>query len=530
MSNDISQNRSGLKEFLASIATISGDLSNITAPPFVLADNSTVEIPQYWADHPYLWAAPATEEDPEKRALLVLKNFLGSLRGQQYGGRQEEDGVKKPLNAFLGELFLGSWDIEELGETRLVSEQVGHHPPVTACYLWNDRVGIRAEGFTEQEITFSGNVAIKQMGYAIVHLDKYDEDYLLPLPNIKVKGLLSGVPHPELYGDYSLICSNGYISHIHFEGKSLLGSGQKNGFHARFFHKDNPSDTIYTIQGTWNSTFSISDGHSEKEIETFDVRSIQHKPITVAPLSSQDPWESRKAWHDVITALHNGDMKAVAAAKSKVETGQRQMRKDEEAAGETFQPIFFERVTNDPVFDKLVQYDGHHSYTVDHKAGIWKVDKEAAATKASPFHPLRTPCNQPRAASQSRHQDSGSSVSTGNSNANTNSDSDSALEHSQGPRGNEKNVSTNNYNYNHNHNHNSPTAVTAAAPAPAQNAVSLDRAGCDATTTNTTPTPVAVVDPVLPAEPKSSSCSVEDDEPSREQIEDFLRARTGNVR
>ena len=196
MSNDITQNRSGLKEFLGSIATISGDLSNITAPPFVLADNSTVEIPQFWADHPYLWAAPATEEDPEKRALLVLKNFLGSLRGQKYAGRNEDDGVKKPLNAFLGELFLGSWNTEELGETRLVSEQVGHHPPVTACYLWNNNVGIRAEGFTQQEITFSGNVSIKQMGYAIVHVDKYDEDYLLPLPNIKVKGLLGGVPHP----------------------------------------------------------------------------------------------------------------------------------------------------------------------------------------------------------------------------------------------------------------------------------------------------------------------------------------------
>src|SRR3954470_13732923 len=102
MSNEIASNRSRLKEFISSIATISGDLSNITAPPFVLAENSTVEIPQYWADHPYLWASPASEENPEKRALLVLKNFLGSLRGQQYAGRDEEDGVKKPLNAFLG--------------------------------------------------------------------------------------------------------------------------------------------------------------------------------------------------------------------------------------------------------------------------------------------------------------------------------------------------------------------------------------------------------------------------------------------
>lgn len=106
-----------------SISAIKGDLSNITAPPFVLATKSTVEFPQYWAENPSLFVAPAYESDPEKRALLVLKWFLGSLKSQQYAGRSEAEGVKKPLNAFLGELFLGHWDTE-YGRTRLISEQV----------------------------------------------------------------------------------------------------------------------------------------------------------------------------------------------------------------------------------------------------------------------------------------------------------------------------------------------------------------------------------------------------------------------
>jgi hypothetical protein len=395
MSNAIAANRSTLKEFIGSIATISGDLSNITAPPFVLASNSTVEIPQYWADHPYLWASPASEEDPEKRALLVLKNFLGSLRGQQYAGRKEEDGVKKPLNAFLGELFLGSWNTEELGETRLISEQVGHHPPITACYLWNDQVGIRAEGFTEQEITFSGNVSIKQKGYALVHVDKYDEDYLLPLPNIKVKGLLGGVPHPELYGEYSLISSNGYISHIKFSGKSLFGSGQKNGFEARFYHADRPGETIYTIEGAWNTSFTIKDARSGHEVESFDVNTIKHQSLKVANLSEQDPWESRQAWSDVIAALHEGDMKGVTNAKNVVENGQRQMRKDEEAKGEQFKQIFFKRLERDPIFDKLVSHD-KGAFTVDEAGGFWKVDKEAVRNASRPFHGGLTPSNDTR--------------------------------------------------------------------------------------------------------------------------------------
>ena len=104
---DLSSNRSALKDFIGTIASVQGDLSNITAPPFLLAEHSTAEIPLYWANHPKLFVAPALAEDPAERALLILKWFLGSLKNQQYAGRDPSEGVKKPLNAFLGELFVG---------------------------------------------------------------------------------------------------------------------------------------------------------------------------------------------------------------------------------------------------------------------------------------------------------------------------------------------------------------------------------------------------------------------------------------
>lgn len=109
--------------FSKSIATIRGDLSNITAPPFVLDTKSAVELPAFWAERPSVFVAPAASDDPAERALLVLRWFISALRNQQYAGRSAEEGVKKPLNAFLGELFIAKWD-DESGTTRLVSEQV----------------------------------------------------------------------------------------------------------------------------------------------------------------------------------------------------------------------------------------------------------------------------------------------------------------------------------------------------------------------------------------------------------------------
>lgn len=81
------------------------------------------EFSSYWCEHPPCFAAPAKESDPEKRSLLVLKWFLSTLK-QQYASRSEQYGnEKKPLNPFLGELFLGKWE-DEAGVTELISEQV----------------------------------------------------------------------------------------------------------------------------------------------------------------------------------------------------------------------------------------------------------------------------------------------------------------------------------------------------------------------------------------------------------------------
>ncbi|KAF2645430.1 Oxysterol-binding protein [Massarina eburnea CBS 473.64] len=394
MSNSIASNRSTLKEFLASIATIQGDLSNITAPPFVLGEYSTVELPQYWADHPSLFVAPALEEDPEKRAVLVLKWFLGSLKHQQYAGRGEEDGVKKPLNAFLGELFQGSWKNEEVGETKLISEQVSHHPPVTACYLWNDEHGIRAEGFTQQEITFSGSVSIKQKGYAILHIDRFDEDYLIPVPNVKVKGILSGTPYPELVGTYSIISSSGFVSNVKFEGKEFFGGGNKNGFEAHVYRAETPSDTLYTAKGQWNGRFSIIDSKNEQQIDSYDTNTANSLPITVSEPSEQDPWESRKAWAGVIDALGRGDMKGTTDAKSEVENGQRQMRRGEEARNEEWRRVFFQKQSDDPLFEKLVAADHEKCFIVDPNGGIWKVDTNAVANVKKPYHGDKMPTGQ----------------------------------------------------------------------------------------------------------------------------------------
>jgi hypothetical protein len=387
--SSISENRSTLREFLASIATISGDLSNITAPPFVLATQSTTELPQYWAEHPSILVAPASEPDPQKRALLVLKWFLSSLKNQQYAGRSEKEGVKKPLNAFLGELFIAHWDDE--GVTRLISEQVSHHPPVTACCLWNEKHGVRAEGYTRQEITFNGSVNIRQIGHAILHLDKWDEDFLIPLPNVKVKGLLSGTPYPELSGSYSIASSSGFVSEIDFSGKGFF-SGAKNSFQARVYEDVHRTKLLYKVSGNWNDKFTIFDVVEDKEIETYDSANQPSTRIHVEDIEDQDPWESRRAWRGVIESLNKGDMSGTSREKAKVEQGQRNMRKEEERKGKKWKPAFYRQQNGDPVFEKLAAMVGA-KLEADKTMGVWKLDGDAVKNLKKPYHADIVPTN-----------------------------------------------------------------------------------------------------------------------------------------
>src|SRR6478609_1720211 len=167
-------NFSQLREFLSYLATIKGDLSSITAPPFVLAPKSAIEIPSAWASRHELFLQPAAEPDAAQRALLLAKNYICSLK--QLVGQGSETTGKKPLNPFLGELFLAQFDGSQ-GTTKLVTEQVSHHPPVTACFMYNRECGMSSCGFVAQELSFSmvSGVTVYQTGYAVIHDENHYE-------------------------------------------------------------------------------------------------------------------------------------------------------------------------------------------------------------------------------------------------------------------------------------------------------------------------------------------------------------------
>lgn len=363
--------------FLKSIASFNGDLASLTAPPFIISSTSLTEYSSYWAEHPGIFTAPAREKDPEKRSLLVLKWFLSTLK-QSYSSRSEKLGSeKKPLNPFLGELFLGTWkdESDKIGDTVLISEQVSHHPPVTAYAILNEKNGVKLEGYNGQKASFArGTISVKQIGHSKYHLKEFNEDYLISLPSLHIEGIVYGSPYVELNRSTTITSSTGYISKIDYSGKGWV-SGKKNSFTATM-SKEGSKDALYIIEGQWTDTFTIKKGPKGKEeIETYSAKTNKTTPLTLLPLDQQDPLESRRAWAKVQAAVLKGDLDSVGIEKSRIENEQRELRKQEKEAGREWERRYFKRADEDPIFTRLAISTGQQ-VEKDKTDGVWIFDED----------------------------------------------------------------------------------------------------------------------------------------------------------
>ncbi|KAK9470077.1 uncharacterized protein V1510DRAFT_446602 [Dipodascopsis tothii] len=367
--------------FLKSLASCKGDLSSITAPPFILSATSLTEYSQFWAEHPSLFIAPAKEADAEKRAVAVLRWFIATLRGQ-YTSRNEKLGSeKKPLNPFLGEIFCGKWESEEIGKTVLVSEQVSHHPPVTAYSIYNDKFGIELQGYNGQKASIStATINVRQLGHAILYIREYDEYHFISLPALHIEGLFYGAPYVELEQSITIESTSGYRSIVDFSGKGYF-SGKKNTFKAKLFKEgkkpkkqaaaEAASKVLYTVTGQWSDKSSIREEATKKETPFWEALEHPREQLIVKPLDEQAEYESRRAWSKVAEGVEVIDYEKIHIEKSKIENEQRALRKLEKEQGRVWVRRYFRYVEADEVYLALARRSG-----VPADETVWRFEKD----------------------------------------------------------------------------------------------------------------------------------------------------------
>lgn len=301
-----------------------------------------------------------------ERLVAVTKWFISTLRSQYCSRNESMGSEKKPLNPFLGELFVGKWQGDDLiGETVLLSEQVSHHPPVTAYAVLNDKNKTLLQGYNGVKASFSTtSLNVRQYGHALLTYENLEESYLVTLPPLHIEGIIVASPFVELEGKTYIQSSAGPITVIEYSGRGYF-SGKKNTFKARIYLDKAASakkeNALYTISGQWSGKSYITEGSSssKKEELFFDALALEPEVLIVKPIEEQHDLESRKVWKNVAEAVRAGDYDLIHKEKSLIEEAERQKRRDEQLAGISWKQRFFEQVDLASPSDEAQNFTGN---------------------------------------------------------------------------------------------------------------------------------------------------------------------------
>ncbi|WWC58927.1 uncharacterized protein I303_101472 [Kwoniella dejecticola CBS 10117] len=345
------EQKAGWASFIKSLASMTGDLSSMTAPPFILSPTSLTEFPAYWCEHPDHFAEISEGKDDKERMERVLKWFIGTLSAQ-YTTRNEKMGSeKKPLNPVLGELFYGIWPDSGRGETRLIVEQVSHHPPITAYYIENKQAGVRLQGHSGQKTSFTGTaINVKQSGHAVLTVQpkngQKEEKYLITLPKLRIEGIVWGSPYIELTDTNAIQSSTGLTAQIDYKGKGYF-TGKSHSFKAVISNASGKS--VQNYEGVWTGKSHIGGSKGPLFLDTTGPK----EEVTVRDVTEQTEWESRKLWVNVAKGIRTGNYDEAGKDKNRIENEQRQRRKDETAANTTWEHLHFSHVDSDSDYQFL---------------------------------------------------------------------------------------------------------------------------------------------------------------------------------
>jgi len=251
-------------------------------------------------------------------------------------------GVKKPYNPILGEIFRASWD-HGTSKSFYVSEQVSHHPPISAFYGSNRPAGFVLNGSILFRSKFMGNSTAALLdGQATMYMINCDEEYVMTFPTAYARGILWGTLLMELGGTVTITCEKTEMKcEIEFKTKPFFG-GDYNVVVGKITHK---KKVLYTFTGKWDKQLT-GKGHKDKKEEIFcdpyGDMAVRGLKMNLRPLEEQESYESRQLWHKVSLALIANDQTTATDEKFAIEDAQRRAVREREENDLTYEPRFFE--------------------------------------------------------------------------------------------------------------------------------------------------------------------------------------------
>uniref|UniRef100_A0A3B5BN41 Oxysterol-binding protein n=1 Tax=Stegastes partitus TaxID=144197 RepID=A0A3B5BN41_9TELE len=320
-----------------------------------------------YMEHTYLiHQANATTDSVERMKCVAA--FAVSAVASQW----ERTG--KPFNPLLGETYELIRD--DLG-FRWVSEQVSHHPPVSAFHAEGFKEDFVFHGSIYPKLKFWGkSIEAEPKGIITLELPKYNEAYTWTNPTCCVHNIIVGQLWIEQYGNVEVI--------NHKTGERCSMTFKPCGLFGKELHKvegyilDKSKKKLCAIYGKWTECLYTVDPATFDAHKKSDKKNSDEKKVSAAaPCTSLFIWrllcsvlqfyafstfamqlnELEKSMEGVIPptdsrlrpdirAMENGDIDQASAEKKRLEEKQRTARKNRSKSTDEWKTRWFQQGPN----------------------------------------------------------------------------------------------------------------------------------------------------------------------------------------
>lgn len=301
------------------------ELTRTPFPVYINQPRSYLEsIADGWVTAPHFLAKAVEAKDPLERLKLVITFVYSGLHMTVHS-----EPLKKPFNPILGETYQGCFP----DGTQIFCEQTSHHPPITAWLLIGPNNSWRLSGSGEWVAAFRGN-SIKAGQKGTLLLTFADGGKITySLPQVNVGGVLWGDRIIEYDGSGVFKDEANKLS-----AELFMPIPNQGGWVSSWFAKKHPSDhfvgdiardgkPVCHVEGSWLGAIEFDGQRYWTHTDTKLVSKHERVKDDLALPSDVRHREDMEL-------LRQGDAKAAATAKVKLEEAQRRdakLRKEAKA-------------------------------------------------------------------------------------------------------------------------------------------------------------------------------------------------------
>ena len=249
---------------------------------------------------------------------------------------------------------------------RYMSEQVSHHPAISAYYAEGDGWNIYANTNAVIKFIITGKLEVNALGRTYITYSNYNDVNAFTKPRLITRNLIIGTIDIDVEGKFEVTNENGDSCEVDMIPST---SGQKGNLHGKI--KDIDGDVKFLLEGNWQDNIYIVNNETKEKTViwriipsrgkedfyyqpySFDLNDLTEEMKKVLP-----PTDSR--FRPDQRLMEYQDIDKAGDEKHRLEEAQRARAKQYKKDGFIPKPLYFDETYDDLTGELIYKYKGNY--------------------------------------------------------------------------------------------------------------------------------------------------------------------------